>query len=265
MRKFLLIMYVATLMFNNGSACAGSVAGTGGSTEITQLSNNAILAKSVAQSAQQTALQITTATNTINTYMTALQNLQHLPAVAIAKMLAPYKNQIKDYATLYKSVSGVYTASKDLKDAVELRQREMIAMKKSPAEYLAAEIRFAQSQGDGAGKRIEEDMKKLGLFENKAKELEDVQKSIPSDVTGNVQGLVVLNQQVAAMRAENMEMRGVLLQQKMLVEQQLQQSSLQTKNSADVALRAHQAAEARALRNKEKIGPIEFNYPSIFP
>lgn len=265
MRKALLIISVSTLLLNNGSVCAGTVAGTGGSTEITQVSNNVILAKSVAQSAQQTALQITTATNTINTYMTALQNLQHLPAVAIARMLAPYKDQVKEYAKLYKAVYGVYTTSKDLKDAVEQRQREMIALKKSPTEYLAAEIKFAQSQGDGAGKRIEEDMKRLGLFEKKAKELEEVQKSIPSDVTGNVQGLVVLNQQVTAMRAENMEMSATLMQQKVLAEQQFEQSSLQRKNSGELALKARQEADARALRNEKEIGPTKFNYPSLFP
>ncbi len=257
---FLLFFYTA-LSFASGS---GSVMGNGGASEITQLANNAQLAKTVAQNAQQIAVEITTATNTVNTYMTALQNLQHLPAAAIAKLLAPYKNEIKAYGQLYQAVNGIYTTSITLKNTVEQRYREMVTLNKSPKEYLASEMAYAQSQGAGAGKRLENDMRTLQNFETKAKELDEVQKNIPGSVTGNIQGLEMLNQQVAAMRSENMEMRAVMLQQKMLAERQLQESSDQKTRSADMAIKAAQEADARAKRNEQDIGPTKFVYPSLF-
>lgn len=228
----------------------GSVMGNGGSTEITQVANNAQLAKTVAQNAQKIAVQITTATTAMNTYVTALQNLQHLPAVAIAKLLKPYKDQISDYSKLYKAVSGVYKSSKSLYDAYEERKREMVLLKKSPREYLESEAEYWKyNQGEKA-KRLEEDLKTLGLFQDKAKELDEVQKTIPSTVTGNLSGLQMLNQQVAALRSENAAMTAAIVQQKMLMQEQAQQTAQKNQASAEQKSLVVKEQEDRAKNAK---------------
>ena len=70
-------------------AWAGSVAGTGGATEITQLLNNGQLVESVAKQAEQVANQIRQITEAVDRKILMIQNLKNLPLAAAALALAP--------------------------------------------------------------------------------------------------------------------------------------------------------------------------------
>lgn len=86
-----------------GNSVAGSVAGTGGSTEVTQLANNAQLVMSYGEQAQQTATQF-------NQYQAMLRNLQRMTPssslAASAQKLWADQNMNTAFKSLYQVVVG---------------------------------------------------------------------------------------------------------------------------------------------------------------
>ncbi len=93
----------ALLLLLPGVVCAGSVAGTGGATEITQIANNTQLMMSYVEQAQQTITQL-------NQYQTMLRNLQRLTPSGIADTAAKKlwnDNSMNDtFRNMYRIVVG---------------------------------------------------------------------------------------------------------------------------------------------------------------
>lgn len=61
------------------SAPAGATGAVAGATEFTQIANNILLGESLVEQAAMVTQEIMTATNTLNTYKAALEDLTGLP------------------------------------------------------------------------------------------------------------------------------------------------------------------------------------------
>lgn len=94
---------IALLLLLPGIASAGTVAGTGGATEITQIANNTQLAMSYVEQAQQTIHQF-------NQYQAMLRNLQKLSPSGVADTAAKKlwnDNAMNDtFRNMYRIVIG---------------------------------------------------------------------------------------------------------------------------------------------------------------
>ncbi len=135
----IVLIDVALGIFNR--AHAGSVAGFGGATEITQLANNAELVSQNVQSQIQSAQLVE---------QTYLQQLQQLKS-SIGVYTLPYQTTQATYQKVeqYQSqLLNLQSSVGDLSGALESRYREMAASNLDWQDWLAREKSLIQS-GDG--------------------------------------------------------------------------------------------------------------------
>lgn len=198
------IVLAVTLFILSVQVEAGGGAG-GGATEATQIMNNGELIASTAKQAQLVAGQIRDYTSQINQYVTMVQNLKNLPAAAIASILRPYKDTLRDLAGLYRAVDDVYTSGNDAFNTLQRRRAEMANMNLDPSEYLKMESLLAAQRGGQYKVQYEKDLAALKKLQAKAESLAGMDAQINA-VSGNVEGLQVLAQQNQIMAGELMEM-----------------------------------------------------------
>ncbi|MDI9333763.1 MAG: hypothetical protein QM533_05245 [Cytophagales bacterium] len=215
-------------------ACAGTVAGTGGATEVTQLMNNGELMASVTTQAEMVAEQINSKLVQVEQYTTMLKNLQNYPKEQLDAMLAPYQAQISALSRLYQSVNDVKKVSTSAASLLQTRVQEANGIGMDLVKYMGYEIANAQKRGGIYKQRLNNDMAAIQNLQDRAAQLRKVSDQT-SGIVGNVQGLSQLNQQTTMVAGELMEMRGLMLQQNM------------DKNTANVAAQESSAARAAML------------------
>lgn len=106
-------------------AAGGSVLGTGGALEITQLLNHAELIKEVAQQAQMIS-------NQIKQYSTMIQNLKQLPESWVGEVTMPYRDELR--TSIQRQHSLTMKQKRDEERSIELQtQRNMRALQELEA------------------------------------------------------------------------------------------------------------------------------------
>lgn len=193
-------------------ANAGSVAGTGGASEITQIANNMQLVGMTAKQATQVAEAISTRIATVNQYVAMLQNLKNLPAIAMQQALAPYKEQVGDLGKLFNSVDKLKKAAENTEYLMSSRVTDARMLNMSMKEYLQREAKLANTKGGIYKSRYQQDIKAIEALQTRAKELRALSERNPA-ISGNVEGLQQLNQHASITAGELMEIRSALLAQ----------------------------------------------------
>lgn len=185
-------------------ARAGTIAGTGGATEVTQLLNHLELINSVAQQAQMVETQL-------NQYATMIQHLQQIPAELIGTVTMPWQQLVSTYQNLAGAVGNVQTSFNSAYQMLQYRQGQMDALHMNPSQYLNAEMQLAQSKGGAYADQINRDLLTLSNAQTQAANLSTMTAQIPA-IAGSVQGLQHLATQSAMMGGVLMDLRQIALE-----------------------------------------------------
>lgn len=223
------------------AAFAGGGGATGGSTELTQLMNHAELVTSVAKQAEMVE-------QNIQAQITRLQNLMQMPSQVLSSATMPYRSQMSNLQSLYSSITGLQQAASQTSSLFSRSMSEMSATGMSPSQWLSAYTNLATSRGGYYQQQLTSDMNSLSTLAQRAQNLQQVQSQIPG-VTGNVQGLQLLNQQTGLLAGEMLDMHALMQRQ---VTQQMQDRQAAAQGQANAAqLAAARQAEATQLNQSE--------------
>lgn len=200
-----------------GVAFAGG-GGMGGATEVTQLLNHAELASSVSQQATMVGQNATAQLTRISQLANQLKNLVQLPQNLLAQTLAPYQQQIGDLKSVVQAVGSLQSAAAQTQALLTNGIGEMNTTGMSPLQWLNAYINLAQQQGGQYQRQLDSDLDTLSNLSQQAQNLQTLSAQIPA-VSGNVQGLQLLNQQANLLGGEMVELRALVQRQVVMQEQ----------------------------------------------
>lgn len=245
------------VVFQGSAWAGGSVAGTGGATEITQLLNNGQLAASVSKQSQQVANQIRQITVEIEHKMLMVQNLNKLPVAVAAAALKPLQKDLRVYAELYRAVSDVKATSHEAADVLKRRSSEAAYMNLSPKDYLDQEIALARTRGGNYSREFDRDLARLNTYSEKSQALADATRSA-TNVSGTVEGLAALATQNAIAGSAVLDLAQVVTEQKAAAalksnEEQLRVAAEGERIKRELAAKAAQSAADKAAADQFKL------------
>ena len=240
------------------SVCAGTVAGNGGATELTQLLNNAQLVASVVKQAAMVEQQIQSNVTQVEQLVTMTQNLKNMSPSMLAQTIANYSGQVQKLTQMYSATQGLQTASTNFNSVLSGRITQMNALGMTPQNYLAAESTLAAQKGGIYQAQMNSDIAALNDVQQRAAQLRTLASQNP-DIDSNIKGLQLLIQQTNMMVGELMDLKAAILQQNATTHQQLatQANSTQAANSAATA--NANASDQLDTRNKSFSTGVQFN------
>jgi type IV secretion system protein TrbJ len=167
----------------------------------------------------------------------------------IGQTIGPYRTQITNYQSLFSAVSQLGQAANATSSLFGRSVSEMNATGMSPSQWLSAYTSLAATRGGIYQQQLNQDMGNLGTLADRARNLQQIQSQIPN-VTGNVQGLQILNQQSNVLAGEMVDLHALLQRQ---VAQQMQDRVMQAQSQASAsALTQARQARAQQLDSTEK-------------
>lgn len=219
MRLLILRFVLLTAVLIPIGATAGSIAGTGGSTEFTQLMNNGELltlngqqAAAVAEAIKQTMIER-------EQYSVMRQNTDQLdPGLATAG-LVPYQGQTADLQKLLANVNAIAGLSKKLSGALKGNAQDMVAMGMTGAQYLNWMMAQSKSKQTTYANQLQDELDSMGAFQQRYETLQQLQQDIPG-IDGQVKGLQTLTKTMGMATGELMDLRLLVQQQQTAMTQQ---------------------------------------------
>lgn len=237
------LLFAVVVALAGGPALAGSVAGTGGSTEVTQIINMAQLVNSYGQ-------QVISYQNQLLQYSTMLQNLKSNPL----GVLAP------DLAKAASDATRLWSTGKNIASSMSQIDKSFADTFKSPIAMNFSDkfSNWSNSSMDA----LKSAMLNAGLQrENFRSDGEALQKLVESvsKADGTVSGLQAIGSLNAAQIQESMKLRDLISQQQVAQNTYLaaQTSKEQTKQTASDKL-AEPYTKPIPRLNGEKLVPINW-------
>lgn len=172
---------VAVLAVGGGGAHAGSVAGFGGSTEITQIMNNLELVKQVMQEAE-------TVRNTLQSAMYLKKSLQQMDPRELARMLQRPLDEVRAMASMHDQLGGLIDSERDLFKRMGRFKDGAQSQNMTPSEYLKALSEQAAAGGEVYEKSLDADQKRIKDVQSRIDSIQATADSVPT-VTSQVEGL----------------------------------------------------------------------------
>jgi type IV secretion system protein TrbJ len=259
-----LALACAVQVFIPGAAHAtGLIAGA---TEPTQIANNILLAASLAEEATAAAATVATKLTVAQQYVTMLQNIKNLPADMLAELSKPYKDQIKAFTDLQKSIKDVKNAADETRAMFSSRGMDFSQSGKSFSDYLKFEVALADKKGGIYKKRMDQDLAAMDTMKEKATALRRVADKTAS-ITGAVQGLQQLSNLASMQAGELMEIKSAILDQNVARNSDKVDAQEAAKNKAIVMGAVAKGAKERSKRDDSttfKVGdPYERNWNGL--
>lgn len=206
--KFILL--ALGLAVSSPPASAGAVVGA---TEFTQIANNILLGDSLIEQMAMVAQETLTATNTLNTYKAAIEDLTGLPEGVVGSMLALLQGDLNAYYKLGSATSAARQGAEALLEAAKRRAADMQAMETfgyDKAFYLAREYELAQAD-DEARKQLDADFEAVAQNEARLRELARVMRDSPDSIKSTVSGFQALQATTGLAAAEAAETNRLLV------------------------------------------------------
>jgi conjugal transfer/entry exclusion protein len=193
--------------------------------------------------------QITAQVTRVQQLMSMLQNLKNLDPATLAQMVLPYQQQLSQYQSLFSAVSSLSQAGASVQSLFKSSVGEMTSLNMTPTQWLGAFSKLATQRGGIYQQQMQQDLQSMSNFAARAQNLQSIAAQTP-EISGNVQGLQLLNQQSNIAAGELMDIHALMQRQ---VTAQLQQRSDEATTSASAAalLQARQAAAA-SIDSQEK-------------
>jgi P-type conjugative transfer protein TrbJ len=161
---------------------------TGVASEVTQVANNLLLGSQLATQLQQTTTQIAM-------WKTMLTNLLALPQNIVNQVTQPVRDVIGQVTELQTAYVGLKDSVKEVGTIWQRRNKEMINWGENPKEYFRKEKIMADKRGGQYKAQWDSDIAAATKLATRAKSVQTMAAAIPG-ITGNVQGLQLLNSQL---------------------------------------------------------------------
>lgn len=192
---------------------AGATGAVAGATEFTQIANNIMLGESLVEQMAMVAQETLTATNTLNSYKKAIEDLTGLPEGVVGSMLALLQGDLDAYYKLGSATSSARQGTEAVLEAAKRRAADMEAMATfgyDKAFYLAREYELAQADAE-ARKQLDADFEAVAQNEARLRELARVMRDSPDSIKSTVSGFQALNATVGLAAAETAETNRLLV------------------------------------------------------
>lgn len=248
---------LVTAMLWCGAARAGG-GGLGGATEVTQLLNHAELMTQVSHQATMVSQNVTAQVTRVQQLANQLRNLVQLPQQVLAQTLAPYQQQITDLKNLAQAVTDMKNAADQTRALFSTRMGEMSNLHMDPLQWLNAYITLAKTKGGQYQRQLDQDMNALDNLSQRAANLKAISDQIPQ-VSGNIEGLQLLNQQSNILAGEMVELRSLVQRQVALQTQDRLDQAQANARAAQDQLDRQAAAKQADADEKAAIQSFHFN------
>lgn len=210
-KKTIAAILVASAVSSSPANATGAVAGA---TEFTQIANNIILGESLVEQIAMVTQETLTATNTLNTYKTFLEDMMALPDDVMGSMLSLFTNDIGLYRNASSILSDAQSSTRELQGLYEMRYQDMLAMEQqgyNPQFYLSREMELARAD-DVAAKRLYEDMASVAESEQRLGAIAEMGKKAPQ-IASDIGGFQALAALAAAGATESAELNKTMREQ----------------------------------------------------
>lgn len=237
---------LAVALFS-GQAAAGAAAG--GATEWTQVANNIMLGKSLSEQTAMVAQEVLTATNTLNTYQAALQDLTGLPPGVTQAMLAPLQGDLNAFYRLGDATDAARMSNDRMFELSIRRAAEMRNMAEAgydPKYFIAREAELAGRSAE-ARRQLDADMEIVRQNEVRQKHLAQVMQDSPASIKSTVGGLQSLQATVGLAAAEAAETNRLLVAAR--VETSMERDAAARSRALDEKAEADRLAKSKALND----------------
>lgn len=182
---------------------------------------------------------VQTKMNTLNQYMTDLQNLASMPTQAISKVTMPYQQAMYDYqqATgLMNQYKYMYGNLSNIQNGMAQQQMYMLNSALSPENYAAAVYQSQGYQAQQNQAQIGSIAASMQAVDNEAPIIQAQQANMPA-ISGNVGGFQQLSAQLTTLEQQNRLMLADI-QQAQLQKQSVTATNISAANSLNYAEQA---------------------------
>ena len=182
---------------------------------------------------------VQTKMNTLNQYMTDLQNLASMPTQAISKVTMPYQQAMYDYqqATgLMNQYKYMYGNLSNIQNGMAQQQMYMLNSALSPENYAAAVYQSQGYQAQQNQAQIGSIAASMQAVNNEAPIIQAQQANMPA-ISGNVGGFQQLSAQLTTLEQQNRLMLADI-QQAQLQKQSVTATNISAANSLNYAEQA---------------------------
>ncbi len=215
MNKKLISIFISGLFFAS-NAIAGSIAGTGGASEIVQLMNNAELVGQLGESTQQTLLQIEHQIQLVTQTNAQLKQLQTLNPAALKSVLGPMSGKVTPYVEAANLVSNLGNSSASYNTYANAALSSMQTAGVSPKEYYTKAADAAAHGSKIWDNALTNDKKVMDSVQTDHQAVADFANN-HANITSSVEGL-------GALAAQNVQTQSIMIDQKAALAQILAES-----------------------------------------
>jgi P-type conjugative transfer protein TrbJ len=227
----------------------GGGGGVAGATEWTQIANNVELMAVNTSTYQTWAESIKNQINTYQSYLHGVQNLAKLPGDAIREMSNPYAGALGALVDLKVTLDDFQRAGKATTDMLSGRLNEASGLNMTVAEYFNKEMQLAQYRGGNYQRRIEQDLALIDNLKLRSAQLKSATDKTQA-ITGNLEGLQLLNQQTTMQVGELVDIKAAILAQNISRNQERSVEEAQKAALANVQSISASEAKKRRTRNE---------------
>ncbi|WP_146187700.1 hypothetical protein [Limnohabitans sp. T6-5] len=195
------------------SVQSGTIAGTGGSTEITQILNNSELVAGVYKQAEMVAEQVQSKLVQLDQLTSMQTNLEKLRSGDVASVINQFRSQVRAYQDLKNATTGLRDAAASARAMFEARGIDFSGSGRTDLRsYIQYELELAKRKGGVYRQRLDQDLGALDNMQQRSQEFRRVADET-ANITGNVQGIQRLSQLSAMTAGELMELKAAVLAQ----------------------------------------------------
>lgn len=231
---------------------AGATGAVAGATEFTQIANNILLGDSLIEQMAMVAQETMTATNTLNTYKAAIEDLTGLPDGVAQSMLALLQGDLDSYYKLNQATNSARQGTEAVLEAAKRRAADMEAMTVfgyDKAFYLAREYELAQADAE-ARRQLDNDFEAVRQNEARLAHLAQVMRDSPDSIKSTVSGFQALNATVGLAAAEAAETNRLLVASR--VDDAIKRKDETARRAADGQAYADRLARSKASNDKQQ-------------
>ena len=231
------------------SGHAGTVAGTGGSTEITQILNNSELVAGVYKQSEMVMEQVQSKLVQLDQLTSMQTNLQKIGSGDIASVTNQFRSQVRAYQDLKNATTGLRDAAASARAMFEARGIDFSGSGRTDLRsYIQYEVELAKRKGGVYRQRLNQDLGALDNMQQRSQEFRRVADET-ANITGNVQGIQRLSQLSAMTAGELMELKAAVLSQN--AEASRQQIDAVANTEVKSGVLDHTVRGARERKNRD--------------
>lgn len=233
------------------SSFAGTVAGFGGATEITQLVNETLLTSQYGQ-------DVLTAERALESVQALKQQLKQLDPSTLAGLSSSSLEQIQQLSSLDASLKSNYSASQAALGVMNQSIAQIRAQNITPDQYLQQRADLAATQGGQYAAEMQADQQKLADLQKQIADLRSA-SAAAGGVTSNIQGFQEMLQSGTRTQAQLVSLNNSVTHANLLAAQRAQTAAAD--KQAEIA--SQQATGTAGNNDAKRVINSKFTVPPV--